>query len=131
LKKKASILFSLFLLISFSWQCVSKSFIYLTFKLNQKELAATVCENKDKPKSCCAAKCQLDKEIKKEDKRQSDSSSPIKDKAEKAELRTGLLTFTFDPSLSELELFFNYEKKLSNVFFSSVFHPPSDSPFLS
>lgn len=74
--------------------------------------------------SCCAAKCYLDKEIKKEDKRQSDSSTSIKDKAEKSELRTGLITFLFSPSV----LLHYYQvipaKSLPDNFLSSVFHPP-------
>ncbi|MBL7936570.1 MAG: hypothetical protein JNM51_12265 [Bacteroidia bacterium] len=124
MKKRLHILFSFFLLISFSWQCAARSVIYLSFKYNQKELAETVCENKNKPMSCCAAKCYLDKEIKKEDKRQSDSSTSIKDKAEKSELRTGLITFLFSPSV----LLHYYQvipaKSLPDNFLSSVFHPP-------
>lgn len=75
--------------------------------------------------SCCDAKCYLDKEIKKEDKRQSDSSTSIKDKTEKSELRTGLITFIFAPSV----LLHHYQviltKSLPDNFLSSVFHPPS------
>jgi hypothetical protein len=125
LKKRLQILFSLFLLISFSWQCAARSVIYLNFKFNQKELAATVCENKDKPKSCCEANCYLEKEIKKEDKRQSDSSSPIKDKTEKSELRTGLLTFIFEPALITKQLILSKSGTLPDNISSSVFHPPS------
>jgi len=125
MKKRLHILFSFFLLISFSWQCAARSVIYLNFKYNQKELAATVCENKDKPKSCCEAKCYLEKEIKKEDKRQSDSSSPIKDKTEKSELRTGLLTFIFEPALVTKQLILSKSGTLPDNISSSVFHPPS------
>ena len=111
--------------MSFSWQCAARSFIYLNFKLNQKELSATVCENKNKPKSCCAAKCYLEKEIKKEDKRQSDSSSSIKDKTEKSELRTGLITFVFEPALVTKQIVFSKSGNLPDDISFSVFHPPS------
>ena len=125
MRKRLHILFSLFLLISFSYQSVAKTIIYFQFKSNQKQLAETVCENKNKPKSCCAAKCYLDKELKKEDKRQSDSSSSIKDKAEKSELRTGFITFLFVP-VPEIQDYRNIQpKSLPNNFLSSVFHPPS------
>lgn len=123
-KKRLQIFFSFFLLISFSWQCAARSVIYLNFKYNQKELAATVCENKDKPKSCCEAKCYLEKEIKKEDKRQSDSS-PIKDKTEKSELRTGLLTFIFNPAIIQNQMILSKSGTLPDDVSSSVFHPPS------
>lgn len=125
MKKRLHIFFSFILLISFSWQCAAKSIIYISFKNNQKQLAETVCENKNKPNSCCAAKCYLDKEIKKEEKRQSDSSSSIKDKAEKSELRTGLITFLFNPPLVLTDYKSIQIKSLPNNFLSSVFHPPS------
>ena len=125
MKKRLHICFSFLLLISFSWQCAAKSIIYLSFKTNQKQLAETVCENKNKPKSCCEAKCYLEKEIKKEDKRQSDSSSPIKDKTEKSELRTGLLTFVFFPIERISEYISASTKNLPICFLLSIFHPPS------
>ena len=125
MRKRLHILFSLFLLISFSYQSVAKTVIYFQFKSNQKQLAETVCENKNKPKSCCAAKCYLDKELKKEDKRQSDSSSSIKDKAEKSELRTGFITFLFVQIAKTQDYSMIQPKSLPNNFLSSVFHPPS------
>ena len=79
LKKKFQIFFSTLLLVSISWQCGAKTVIYFNFKRQQKELAETVCENKDVVGSCCKAKCYLDKEIKKEEKRQSDFPSSVKD----------------------------------------------------
>ena len=111
--------------MSFSWQCAARSVIYISFKFNQKELAETVCENKNKPKSCCAAKCYLEKEIKKEDKRQSDSSPSIKDKTEKSELRTGLITFVFAADGIGQQNHTLYKRNIPNYFLTSVFHPPS------
>ncbi|MFN8117289.1 MAG: hypothetical protein U0W65_14330 [Bacteroidia bacterium] len=125
MKQRIHIFFSFILLISFSWQCAAKSIIYISFKNNQKQLAETVCENKNKPNSCCAAKCYLDKEIKKEEKRQSDSSSSIKDKAEKTELRTGFITFLFTPLVLSNDYKMISVESLPNHFLTSVFHPPA------
>ena len=125
MKKHLHIFFSFCLLISFSWQCAAKSIIYLSFKNNQKQLAQTVCENKNKPNSCCAAKCYLDKEIKKEEKRQSDSSSSIKDKTEKSELKTGYVIYLFAPPVFAESFKVLFPQSLPNNFVSSVFHPPS------
>jgi hypothetical protein len=111
--------------MSFSWQCAARSIIYINFKNNQAELAQTVCENKAKPKSCCAAKCYLEKEIKKEDKRQSENSSGIKDKTEKTELRTGLTTFLFTQNEIIVDHFFLYEEILPKQFSFAIFHPPA------
>lgn len=125
MKKRLHIFFSFCLLISISWQCAAKSIIYLSFKNNQKQLSETVCVNRNKPKSCCAAKCYLAKEIKKEDKRQSNSSSSIKDKAEKSELKTGFVTFIFNPLVLKQDYLMAESKSLPHRFLSSVFHPPS------
>jgi len=110
--------------MSIGWQCVARSVIYLNFKFNQKELAATVCENKNKPKSCCAAKCYLAKQIKHEEKRQSDSSSTIKDKAEKSELRTGFITYVFNPPINVKQVMPLFSSDLPNNTSVSIFHPP-------
>jgi hypothetical protein len=107
-KNNCSIIFSFILLISFSWQSVAKTFIYASFKRNQKSLAKTVCVNKDKPKSCCQAKCFLEKEIKKEDNRQSNLPSGLKDKFEKTELLTGYLKFEFFFKKNKEHLFLNF-----------------------
>lgn len=124
LKKRSHIFFSFILLVSFSWQCVAKSAIFIDFKLNQKELAKTICENKDKPKSCCGAKCYLEKEIKKEDKRQSDIPSGLKDKAEKSELVTGLISFLFIQDSFLQTITFSYNLSLPINSLNSVFQPP-------
>jgi hypothetical protein len=125
LKKRLNIFFSFILLISFSYQCVAKSVIYISFKSNQKKLAETVCVNKDKPKSCCAAKCYLEKEIKKEDDRQSNSTTTVKDKAEKSELRTGFVYFLFFANEILQQISYSVVKDLPISFLTSVFHPPS------
>jgi hypothetical protein len=125
LKNRLKIFFSFALLLSFSWQCSAKSILFLSFKFNQKELVATVCENKEKPKSCCEAKCYLEKEIKKEEKRESDSSSPIKDKTEKSELRTGLINFVFAPALAAKKMILSKSGNLPDDISFSIFHPPS------
>lgn len=124
LKKRFHIFFSFILLVSFSWQCTAKSAIFINFKLNQKELAKTVCENKNKPKSCCAAKCYLEKEIKKEDKRQSDIPSGIKDKGEKSELVTGLISFLFIQDSFLQTITFSYNLSLPINSLNAVFQPP-------
>ena len=93
--------------MSFSWQSVAKTFIYVSFKKNQKSLSKTVCVNKDKPKSCCQAKCYLEKEIKKEGSRQSNLPSGLKDKTEKTELLSGYFKYQFF-----------YEKNSENIFFN-------------
>lgn len=125
MKKQIQILVSVFLLLSISWQCSARTYIYVSFKLNQKQLAVTVCENKDKPKSCCEAKCHLEKEIKKENKRQSDSPTSIKDKVDKSELSTEVPEFYFFQNIL-LQSIYSPHKQVQKIeFVYSVFHPPA------
>jgi len=88
-------------------------------------MAATLCENKDKVGSCCKAKCQLAKEIKKEEKRQSDLPASIKDKSAKSELLSGFISFLpFQTSFPRLMVFVYLNTPLQQ-YAVSVFHPPT------
>lgn len=51
----------LFVMISSS---LSSLFVYAEFKVNQKYIAAVLCENKDKPQLNCQGKCYLMKKLK-------------------------------------------------------------------
>ncbi len=124
MKKGFTYFFSTLLLLSITWQCSAKSFIFFNFKLHQTELAKTECVNKNKPKSCCAAKCVLDKELKKEDKRQSDFPSSLKDKFEKTEITSDYLVYDcFQNSVLQKIIFYYPLIELSSTA-SFVFHPP-------
>ena len=115
--------------MSFSWQSVAKTFIYINYKHNQKALAETVCVNKEKTKSCCQAKCYLDKEIKKEDSRQNNLPSGFKDKIEKTELLSGYLKFEFSSELEIEQAVFCYSNSKTICFSKKIFMPPKWSFF--
>lgn len=125
LKKSFHIFLSTLLLLSISWQCGAKTVIYLNFKRHQQELAETVCENKDVVGSCCKAKCYLDKEIKKEEKRQADLPSALKEKTGKTELFSGPLSLK--PLLPVLirSIALRYTPSLPEQGKIPVFHPPA------
>ena len=110
--------------MSLSWQCGAKSFIYLKFVFNQKEIAKTLCQNRNKPKSCCAGKCVLEKELKKEDKRQSDLPSSIKEKVEKVEIYSGNITYQIFQNSIIQELKFSFSNSLLEKISLAIFHPP-------
>lgn len=64
------------LLLATAWQ---DTLLYLVFKIQQKKLTAVVCQNKDKPELQCKAACyfktKLDKEHKKEQNDNNNSST--------------------------------------------------------
>lgn len=49
-------------------QTFSRAVIAINFYVNQKEIAQTLCENKDKPQMNCCGKCQLKKRLAGNDK---------------------------------------------------------------
>lgn len=57
-------------LIGMLGQTFSKSLIVLNFRMNQKIIAATLCENRTKPKTCCQGKCYLGKQLNKDENSQ-------------------------------------------------------------
>jgi hypothetical protein len=57
-------------LIGMLGQTFSKSLIVLNFRMNQKVIAATLCENRTKPKTCCQGKCYLGKQLNKDENSQ-------------------------------------------------------------
>ena len=54
---------TLVLLVAFAMQTFSRVVIVFGFYANQKTIAATLCENKDKPVLKCEGKCLLAKKL--------------------------------------------------------------------
>jgi hypothetical protein len=114
------------LVLTFSWQCSAKSIIYFHFKYNQKQLAETLCENKNKPKSCCEAKCYLEKEIKKEEKRENELPGNLKDKIEKNEQSGSTCHLLIYLKQTNILKFDSYHSNYSFAHIAFVFHPPAN-----
>ena len=53
-------------LFAFMAQQFSKVVIVGSFYANRGYIAKNLCENRNKPKSCCAGKCQLNKKLNKD-----------------------------------------------------------------
>ncbi|MCX7743538.1 MAG: hypothetical protein N2167_03135 [Flavobacteriales bacterium] len=64
MKIKAS---AIFILIILSVPMLSKLGLWVYFISNRKEIAKTLCVNKDIPDSCCKGKCYLGSQLKKVD----------------------------------------------------------------
>lgn len=52
------------LLFSLIGSSFSRFFVYASFEVNQKYIASTLCENRDKPQLHCNGKCYLAKKLK-------------------------------------------------------------------
>jgi hypothetical protein len=55
---------ALTLLLALLSSILSKLFVYAEFKSNQATIAATLCENRDRPELNCQGKCYLMKKLK-------------------------------------------------------------------
>jgi len=57
-------LIAIVLLIALASSNFSRVFVYAGFEMNQKYIATTLCENRDKPEMHCNGKCYLAKKLK-------------------------------------------------------------------
>jgi hypothetical protein len=74
---------SLVLMLCLSCQLVLKLSIVAWFEINQEYIAATLCENKNKPELVCCGKCVLTKQLKKADNLDHKGNKNLPSKAEK------------------------------------------------
>jgi len=113
---------ALLLLIAVAGSTFNKAIILLDYSLNKNFIVTSLCENRNKPMSCCQGKCYLKKQLQKEDAGKN-TSAPVKENIDCVwfceENTTGYLS-----SSDENLLFQNYLLKQYSVLLSSVFHPP-------
>lgn len=60
-------------------QAFSKVVIYIDFKINENYIAANLCENKARPQLHCNGKCQLSKQLKKDEENSKESKKTIQE----------------------------------------------------
>jgi hypothetical protein len=127
------ILKSFFLVSLILSKVIYSAFWQMNFYLNQKEIAAIECENKDRPEMNCNGKCYLAKQLEKSD-------NELADKKEKQEHSISILklvetsVFVENWKLKFEVPAFNTEKELASYYYSSsynlllksdIFHPPT------
>jgi hypothetical protein len=109
-------------------QPVSKLWIVVSFKINQAEIAQTLCENRAKPQLSCNGKCVLVKELKKTEQNQAKDLPPtLKEKSEilycQAILPTAIQQALYKLKPSILNGF--YLGRPTDRIITDIFHPPS------
>jgi hypothetical protein len=121
LKKVISILLIFLVLL----QPMSKLWIVVSFKINQDFIAKVLCINRSKPKSACAGKCHLTRELKNAtEKEQKQIPLSIKDKSEtfvctaqRLSVKRSLICAL--PARESL-----YLQPVHQGFTADIFHPP-------
>lgn len=102
-------------------QTFQTAIVEADFYINQEWIAASLCENKDKPEMECEGHCQLKKKLEKKDK-QSDTQER---RHEINPFISPALSET-DPSTPRATVATNImqDAHLPNQFVSDIFHPP-------
>lgn len=115
-----------FLILSLLSANLSRYFVYVGFEFNKNYIAATLCENRDKPVLQCNGKCYLSKQL----KRQADNEKKQERESKKSNFHDASITDRF-----ELLVAFSFVRKqivpelpfvlpVHSVF---IFHPPQIS----
>jgi len=108
----------------FLFQSASKLLIMADYEMNKEYIAKNLCENKEKPKSTCNGKCHLAKELKKQDKKENQTSNSQKEKYENqfySEVKK-LDTFCLDATNKQLVVFYQFTNYAN--YLDSIFQPP-------
>ncbi len=106
-------------------QSFSKLMIIADYELNKDYISKVLCENRSKPQMHCNGKCQLKKQLEKDEKEQNSPFNPLKEKNEVQFFGESRNLF------SSINLFVEVQQ---NIFFlipesdshlSAVFQPPA------
>ncbi len=115
---------AILLLVIVMAQTFSKCWLVVSFAINQRTIAATLCENRAKPNSDCHGKCYLRKQMTAQDKQESTPMNGGKEKfevflfnevAEEAHLELSIEISTRFPA---------YAAHIIQQDVAAIFHPP-------
>ncbi|GAA4307673.1 hypothetical protein GCM10023149_01280 [Mucilaginibacter gynuensis] len=101
----------------------TRLFVYAGYELNKKYIAATLCENRDKPQMHCNGRCYLAKKIKQaEEKEKSQERESQKNHFQEAFVNTGT-RFNFTAKLLQ-EINSPYLSVALPQHAATIFQPP-------
>jgi hypothetical protein len=123
---------SLFLITIILSKVIYSAFWQFNFYMNQKEIVAIECENKNRPELSCNGKCYLAKQLAKADNELEQKKSEQKNRISVLKsLETEIFYFQapcFCLSLSseilEKQLFWNKSNEPTQSYIPSIDHPP-------
>jgi len=103
----------------------SKAIIVGSFYANQSYIAKNLCENRKKPKSCCAGKCQLKKRLNKETNEEKQNTE--RKSGKESEVLSSIMFYSHETTAFSEIITICYlpiisEKPIDKSY--SIFHPP-------
>ena len=115
---------AVFFLVSFLIQIFSTNLLVVNFYANQKNIASTLCVNKNKPEMKCCGKCQLTKKLKQEENK--DKQNPGRKLENKEEVISSIFFFsTIELSWKIVERVYpSYKEDFFYLRSYTFFHPP-------
>ncbi len=104
----------------------SNAIVYVTFKINQTEIAKTLCVLRAKKDNICNGNCVLRAELKKQAENEKKHESLLKEKSEIV-YTNSVIDYDFSPNIyvvtSKTTNYYLSAKPKSKIFV--VFHPPT------
>jgi hypothetical protein len=100
--------------------------IYANFKINQDEIAKTICIQRKVANNTCNGQCELRKTLKKYDENERKTDNVLKEKVELIYIKPVFeneLVMSFDKNSSKLSVFHTSEKPISIS--KLTFRPPT------
>ncbi len=100
-------------------------FVYASFKINQKEIAQTICIQRKQVFNTCNGRCELQKSIKKYSDNEKEMQGRLKDKIELVYIQNAAdASFSFMPLFEVKEIYFASAEKKPIAFSDTAFRPP-------
>jgi hypothetical protein len=113
---------ALLLLTAVAGSTFNKAIILLDYSMNKNFIASQLCENRNKPMSCCQGKCYLKKQL------QQDQEGKNKQATARGEISIEWfceeVSFKCEIPFDNNLFFRNYLLKHYSILLPSVFHPP-------
>ncbi len=114
---------AIFLLVTLISSNFSRLFVYAGFELNKKYIAATLCENIDRPWLHCDGLCYYMKKIKQADEKEKSEERPSQKSRFQESLFERYTTVKFHTILLQI-VNTPYITPVSSILDKAVFHPP-------
>ena len=99
--------------------------VYVSFKINQNEIAKTICIQREIANNTCNGSCELRKSLKKFEDNERKMNNNLKEKSDLVYIPNNIETTIATPKNIEnrLPLFFNFSQKPISVS-TTTFRPP-------
>lgn len=100
-------------------------FVYASFKINQQEIAKTICVQRKQVFNSCNGRCELQKSLKKYSDNEKQMQDTLKEKLEIVYICNSQVNFTFIPPVKFHKNVFAFLSSKPIEISSTTFRPPA------